>query len=88
MLIVGEAPTMPTHLHPSLRLWMEYSLADIDKQDGTLVSQADIEIERSFVDFLARRRPGDAVLGEELGALGDSSHQWFFNPIDKGHRTL
>jgi histidinol-phosphatase len=52
------------------------------KQDGTLVSQADIEIERSLVDFLARRRPGDAVLGEELGALGDSSRRWLFDPID------
>jgi histidinol-phosphatase len=43
------------------------------KQEGTLVSQADIEIERSLGDFLARRRPGDAVLGEELGAFGDPS---------------
>jgi histidinol-phosphatase len=45
------------------------------KPDGTPVSQADIEIERSLVDLLARHRPGDAVLGEELGALGDSSRR-------------
>jgi fructose-1,6-bisphosphatase/inositol monophosphatase family enzyme len=43
------------------------------KQEGTLVSQADIEIERSLGDFLTRSRPGDAALGEELGAFGDLS---------------
>jgi histidinol-phosphatase len=52
------------------------------KPDGTPVSQADIEIERSLVDFLARHRPGDSVLGEELGALGGSSRRWLFDPID------
>jgi histidinol-phosphatase len=52
------------------------------KPDGTPVSQADIEIERSLVDLLARHRPGDAVLGEELGALGDSSRRWLIDPID------
>jgi histidinol-phosphatase len=52
------------------------------KPDGTPVSHADIEIERNLVDILARRRPGDAVLGEEFGALGDSSRRWLIDPID------
>jgi histidinol-phosphatase len=52
------------------------------KPDGTPVSQADLEIERSLGDFLARRRPGDAVFGEELGARGHSSRRWLFDPID------
>jgi hypothetical protein len=31
MLIVGEAPTMPNSSPSKLTLWMEYSLADLDK---------------------------------------------------------
>jgi histidinol-phosphatase len=52
------------------------------KLDGTPVSRADIEVERSLVDLLAQHRPGDAVLGEELGSAGESSRWWLIDPID------
>lgn len=52
------------------------------KPDGTPVTHADIEIERSLADILARRRPGDAILGEEFGAVGASSRRWLIDPID------
>jgi hypothetical protein len=33
-LIVGEAPTMPNSSPSKLALWMEYSLADLDKESA------------------------------------------------------
>jgi histidinol-phosphatase len=52
------------------------------KPDGTPVTAADVEIERAIVHELARERPDDAVLGEELGAQGSSSRRWILDPID------
>jgi histidinol-phosphatase len=53
------------------------------KQDGTPVSEADLEVERLLVETLARERPADAVLTEETGALGVvSSRRWILDPID------
>jgi myo-inositol-1(or 4)-monophosphatase len=50
-----------------------------------LVSAADLAAERAIRDLLARRRPGDAVLGEEGGetaATGDSGVRWVVDPLD------
>jgi histidinol-phosphatase len=52
------------------------------KPDGTPVTAADVHIERVIVNVLARERPRDAVLGEELGAQGSSSRRWILDPID------
>ncbi len=46
------------------------------------VSEADIEAERVIRDVLGRRRPGDAVLGEEGGASGDGELLWVVDPLD------
>lgn len=49
-----------------------------------LVTDADRESERWLVEQLARRRPGDAVLGEEGGERGSagSGVRWVIDPID------
>jgi histidinol-phosphatase len=52
------------------------------KPDGSPVTAADREIEQALVDILARLRPDDAVLGEELGARGASRRRWLLDPID------
>jgi myo-inositol-1(or 4)-monophosphatase len=47
------------------------------------VSQADLEAEEAIRDVLARRRPGDGVLGEEGGHHGDGDGLvWIVDPLD------
>src|SRR5438045_2911367 len=54
------------------------------KPDLTPVTEADLRVERLIRDELARRAPGDAVLGEEGGLDGDASagRTWVIDPID------
>ncbi|MHB8659256.1 MAG: inositol monophosphatase family protein [Solirubrobacteraceae bacterium] len=47
-----------------------------------LVSEADVAAERAIRKVLARRRPGDAILGEEGGASGDGALRWIVDPLD------
>jgi myo-inositol-1(or 4)-monophosphatase len=47
-----------------------------------LVSEADVEAERSIRRVLAERRPQDAILGEEGGATGDGELRWVVDPLD------
>ncbi|SMX43211.1 inositol monophosphatase family protein [Maliponia aquimaris] len=47
------------------------------------VTAADRAAEQAMRDVLSRRRPDDAVLGEEFGARGgDSGLTWVLDPID------
>ncbi len=52
------------------------------KPDLTPVSDADTAVEAQVRRTLAARRPGDAVLGEEEGLVGDGPRQWVVDPID------
>jgi histidinol-phosphatase len=52
------------------------------KPDLTPVTEADREVETELRRLLAGARPGDAVLGEEHGATGDSPRRWILDPID------
>ncbi len=57
------------------------------KQDGTLVTQADRDIESVLRQRLAERFPGHAVLGEEggfsgEGVFGAARPLWVIDPID------
>lgn len=52
------------------------------KSDGTVVTDADRAVERFVVAELAKWRPEDAVLGEELGETGSSNRRWIIDPID------
>jgi myo-inositol-1(or 4)-monophosphatase len=52
-----------------------------------LVSEADLAAEKAIRQVLARRRPADAVLGEEGGATesavsGPASLRWVVDPLD------
>jgi myo-inositol-1(or 4)-monophosphatase len=47
-----------------------------------LVSDADLAAEKAIRELLARRRPGDAILGEEGGATGDGELRWVVDPLD------
>ncbi|QPM90979.1 histidinol-phosphatase [Pseudooceanicola algae] len=47
------------------------------------VTEADRAAEQAMRDILARRRPQDAILGEEFGATpGSSGLTWVLDPID------
>lgn len=52
------------------------------KADGSAVTDADREVERALRALIALERPADAILGEELGASGESNRRWIFDPID------
>jgi histidinol-phosphatase len=52
------------------------------KPDGSVVTDADVAVERMLVAALASLRPFDAILGEELGAVGSGHRRWILDPID------
>jgi len=52
------------------------------KPDGSPVSEADVEVERRLRQLIAEQRPGDGVLGEELGQSGPVARRWILDPID------
>ena len=52
------------------------------KPDLTPVSDADTAVEAAVRRTLAGRRPGDAVLGEEEGLVGDGPRRWVVDPVD------
>jgi histidinol phosphatase-like enzyme (inositol monophosphatase family) len=58
------------------------------KGDGSPVTIADREAERVAREWITRRFPGDAILGEEFGETpGTSGRRWLLDPID-GTRTF
>ena len=44
-------------------------------------TDADVESERAIRAVLSELRPGDAIVGEELGASGESTRRWLVDPI-------
>lgn len=60
----------------------EAGVAVTAKADGTPVTEADRAVERLLRDTLSQARPGDALLGEELGRLRTSDRLWILDPID------
>lgn len=52
------------------------------KPDMTPVSDADRTVEEAIRKHLDVERPGHAVVGEEMGAQGDSPWRWIIDPID------
>jgi histidinol-phosphatase len=66
----------------TLRRFRARDLRVETKPDLTPVSEADHAAEELVRDRLASARPGDAILGEELGTAGDSHRRWIVDPID------
>jgi len=57
-------------------VWRKLSFADV-------ASQADIGAERLIREFITRQRPGDGILGEELGLSTTQGHvNWLVDPVD------
>jgi histidinol-phosphatase len=53
------------------------------KPDGSPVSDADLEIERTLRSMVAAERPGDGFLGEEVGpSSGQDQRRWIVDGID------
>lgn len=53
------------------------------KADGSPVTIADRQAERLARAWLARRFPGDAILGEEFGeTTGSTGRTWLLDPVD------
>ncbi|MGH9115475.1 MAG: inositol monophosphatase family protein [Acidimicrobiales bacterium] len=53
------------------------------KPDLTPVTEADRAVEAALREELARQRPGDSVVGEELGTSGEPGRRrWIIDPID------
>ena len=53
------------------------------KGDGSPVTAADRAAEQAARDWIGKRFPGDAILGEEFGATGaEAARRWLIDPID------
>lgn len=52
------------------------------KSDGSPVSEADVAVERRISEIVAAERPGDGVLGEEVGESGPTARRWILDGID------
>lgn len=52
------------------------------KDNGTPVTEVDLEIEQTLRSILKRERPEDAILGEEFGEAPGSNRRWLIDPID------
>ncbi len=52
------------------------------KPDMTHVTDADRAVELAIRDHITANLPGDSILGEEFGTLGESARQWIIDPID------
>jgi histidinol-phosphatase len=66
----------------TMRHFRSTALAVETKADLTPVSVADRAAEEALRQAIARERPGEAVVGEEMGGEGDSAARWILDPID------
>jgi histidinol phosphatase-like enzyme (inositol monophosphatase family) len=59
------------------------------KSDGSPVSIADINAERTAREWIERRFPNDGIVGEELPSVrADASRRWLLDPIDGTYTFL
>ena len=64
--------------------WAE--LTKTTKDDGTPVSQVDLDVEEAMLAMVRAERPDDALLGEEVGRhAGTSGRRWIVDGIDGTH---
>ena len=72
---VADCLTMDGFRSPELRVEL--------KSDATPVSEVDRAVEEALRNRLAKARPRDSVVGEELGSGGgESPSRWIIDPID------
>jgi histidinol-phosphatase len=73
-LDLADGITLSAFRRPSLKVET--------KVDASPVTEADRGTEAAIRELIASQRPGDAVLGEEMGSTGSGSRRWFIDPID------
>lgn len=68
----------------SMRRFRSPSLEIHHKPDRSPVTDADLAIEEALLERIERFRPGDAVVGEELGRTegNGTGYRWVIDPID------
>lgn len=77
------AQRLATHVAPIAKQRFEArDFAVRLKHDGSPVTDVDLAVERAVRHQLAQHRPDDAILGEELGMVGDAKAKWIIDPID------
>ncbi len=61
-----------------------------DKADGSLVTDADREVEQFIRTALAKRWPNDAIIGEEMPDSTEiqTDNIWYIDPIDGTHNFI
>jgi histidinol-phosphatase len=52
------------------------------KSDLTPVTETDRAVEAAIREILAKERPDDGMLGEELGTTGGRNRRWIVDPVD------
>jgi len=66
----------------TMRIFRSSTLAVRTKADRTPVSEVDEAVEAMIRETLARERPDDSIVGEEMGVTGSSARRWIIDPID------
>jgi len=66
----------------SLRHFQSRDFSVATKADGSAVTEVDMEIEAELSSWVARQRPTDGFLGEEVGAAGGHQQRWIVDGID------
>jgi fructose-1,6-bisphosphatase/inositol monophosphatase family enzyme len=70
----------------ALREYRSSDLVTVDKVDGTPVAEVDVTVEQAMADILAKERPTDSVVGEEIGERpGRPERRWILDGIDGTH---
>ena len=62
--------------------YFQTGLEVIVKEDDTPVTIADRNAERLIREAIAKKFPGETILGEEEGATGSGTTRWVIDPID------
>jgi fructose-1,6-bisphosphatase/inositol monophosphatase family enzyme len=79
---LGVAHHVADHAAKAALAHFEAGVTTTRKADGSPVTEADRDVERLLRTSLTELRPGDALLGEELGQEGSSERVWILDPID------
>ena len=66
----------------TMKHFLSTTLAVRTKIDMTPVTEADEAVERMIRERLESERPGDGIVGEELGTSGSTVRRWVIDPID------
>jgi fructose-1,6-bisphosphatase/inositol monophosphatase family enzyme len=66
----------------ALRAFKEKLFTTAKKPDGSLVTSADLGVEKALRRCIQQRRQDDSVVGEELGGSAEKRRCWCLDPID------